>query len=50
MKRDSDKLVNSIDGNTYVEIGTKGHKDAGNEAYDWSMVMVRNQSPLVYSQ
>ena len=40
MKRDSDKVVNSIDGTTYVDIGTEGHKDDVSKAYDCSMLSV----------
>ena len=41
MKRDSNKVVKSIDGTDYVEIGAIGHKYSGSDASDWSMVMVR---------
>ena len=40
MKRDSDEVVNSIYGTGYVDIVTEGHKYAGSNASDWSMVAV----------
>ena len=41
MKRDIDRGVKSIDDTDYVRMGIKCHRDAGSDAYDKSMVMVR---------
>ena len=38
MKQDSDKVVKSVDGNYYVEIVGKFHKNACSNAYDFSNV------------
>ena len=45
MKWYNDKMVKSVDGNYYVEIGSESYKDAGRNTYDWSMVIYRKESP-----
>ena len=38
MKRDSNKVVKSVDGTDHMEIGAKVHKDDVTDASYWSMV------------
>ena len=40
MKMDRNEVVETIDINGYMGIGTKGHKDASSNVYVWSMVIV----------
>ena len=42
MKLESDKLVESVDGTDYVDIGAKFPKDAFIDASGWSMLTARN--------
>ena len=41
MKQDNNEVMKSADGTDHVVIFSKGHKNAVNKAYDWSMVTER---------
>ena len=42
MKLDSNKAVKYVDGADYVYVSAECHKDSGSEAYEYSMLTVRN--------